>query len=467
MGLEKTSRKRIQLTTVLAALVLTGCAAPAVDSEGPLSEVSASKWSATLNAATTVDPDSFWQAWHDADLMRLIERVDASSPRIESALATLRSARAQIRNADSALWPSANAKLDVARTRAAGAHSTSLGASLVADWTVNVAGAAYARYESALLTARAKAWSVQAVRNQLKAEVTTAYINLRAAQEKLALLKQLLKSYEQTAELARWNAEAGLGSQSDVESALAQVQSAKVQVLHMMQSIAEYRNALARLTALPNDALGIAVEGSLPKPSAGLATRIPAAVMMQRPDVRSALETLMAAARDVQAARADFFPTLSLTGSIGTEAATVSALGAAGTGVGTLAAALSSTLLNWGSLRAASEVAQAQFDAAKADYRETLVEALEETDNALWAVKTAESATEPLKQAVEHAARARDIARLEYQSGLGEYTALLLAERDYLSAWETEIDNRAAYSNAMGTLYRVLGGAWDVSDNAR
>lgn len=120
--------------------------------------------------------------------------------------------------------------------------------------------------------------------------------------------------------------------------------------------------------------------------------------MMQRPDIRGAIESLYSAAKGVQATKADFFPTLSLTGSIGTQAATVSALGASGTGVGALAAALSMPILNWGSLSAAKESAEASLDLAKANYRETLVTALEETDNALWAVKTTETSQKPCKK---------------------------------------------------------------------
>ena len=296
------------------------------------------------------------------------------------------------------------------------------------------------------------------------AQVAMAYINLRAAQEKEALIKETLISYEETAKLATWKAEAGLGDLADAETARVQVKSAEVSLYQIQKSIAEYKNAISRLIATPNDQLPVPETGRIPTTQKGLAANIPASIMMQRPDIRGAIESLYSAAKGVQATKADFFPTLSLTGSIGTQAATVSALGASGTGVGALAAALSMPILNWGSLSAAKESAEASLDLAKANYRETLVTALEETDNALWAVKTTETSQKTMQEAVDHAKTAWQLAKLQYESGLGDYTQLLTTERNYLSTQENEINNRASMSNAYATLYRVLGGAWKARE---
>ncbi len=450
------------LAGILVPVLLAGCAAPDIRSDETLSAVTPAAWSTDARIEAGVSPAEFWKAWHDETLERLISLVQTNSPSVESAMAALRSARAGIRSADAQLWPSVTGSAGASRTRAAGSSSNRFDGTLSGEWSINVAGAMYARYDEAILAARAKAWSLEAVKDQMKAQVATAYINLRAAEEKERLLEKMLESYRSTAQLARWKAEAGLVGQTDSEMAQVQVQSAIVRLNSIRESKAQYRNAIARLVALPNDRLDIPEKGEIPRPDAGFAVSIPAEVLMRRPDVRSALESLQAAAKGVQASQADFFPTLRLSGSLGTEAATIGALGASGTGVGMLAAALSSPILNWGSLRAAEETAQANFDQAKATYRQTLVEALEETDNALWAVKSSEMSASALEQSVLHARNAREISRLEYQSGLGDYTELLTAEREYLSAQESEIDNRAGTSNAYATLFRVLGGEWNT-----
>lgn len=458
-------RPAVTAVAILLPLWLAGCAAPEVTPEHEIEATAPQAWSAAMPDSTVVSAAEFWSQWNDPTLLTLIARVEERSPKVESALATLRAARASIQSANAALWPSATASAKAQRTRAAGESTNTYQGTLGGSWDINLAGATYARYDAALYAARAQAWALESVKDQMIAEVATAYINWRAAQEKAALIAKTLASYEETAKLAQWKADSGLGAVSDAETAMVQVKNAQVSLHSAEQSIAEYRNAIARLTALPNDQLPVPPAGTIPTTKTGLAQSIPAAVMMQRPDIRSAIESLYGAAKSVQAAKADFFPMLSLSGSIGTQAATVSALGASGTGVGALAAALSMPILNWGSLAAAEEQASANLDQAKATYRETLVEALEETDNALWAVKTTEASQPAVTQAVEHAQKAWQLAKLQYESGLGDYTQLLTAERDYWSAQESEINNRASMSNAYVTLYRVLGGAWQTRVN--
>ena len=168
----------------------------------------------------------------------------------------------------------------------------------------------------------------------------------------------------------------------------------------------------------------------------------------------------MSSTKSLDVAKRNFFPTLTLTGSLGTQAATIGALGASGTGVGALAGALTMTVLNWGNLVAEEKSAQAQLDLAKANYRDTLVNALEETDNALWALDVSQRASRSLDEAVKHAKNAANLAQLSYQSGLGDYNTLLTAQRNLLSAQESAIENRASIGTAYATLYRTLGGAW-------
>lgn len=120
---------------------------------------------------------------------------------------------------------------------------------------------------------------------------------------------------------------------------------------------------------------------------------------MKRPDIRSAQASLLAAGADLRSARESYFPTLSLSGSLGTQAATLGALGASGTGIASLIGALSMPVLNWGSLAAQEERAAASLDKAKANYLSVIVKALEETDNALNGIRSAQDRTALLRTA--------------------------------------------------------------------
>ena len=133
-----------------------------------------------------------------------------------------------------------------------------------------------------------------------------------------------------------------------------------------------------RLTGCPVDELGLEPTGIIPVPPMGGAASMPAELIEQRPDVRAAKATAEAAVKNLKSAKSDFFPTLSLSGDIGTTATAVSALGASGTGVAGLAAALAMPILNWVDLIAGEETAMANLQSAVASYRSTLLSALEE-----------------------------------------------------------------------------------------
>lgn len=247
---------------------------------------------------------------------------------------------------------------------------------------------------------------------------------------------------------------------------MVQLASARARIPTLEGSIFEYRNALMRLTATPVENLELGDSGVIPLPPEDAAVAIPAETIANRPDVRAARLNVEAAVMQLKSAKSNFFPSLNLSGNIGTTAATVSALGTAGTGVAGLAAALSLPVLNWGSLIAGEESAAADVDRNVAAYRSTLLAALEETDNAIASIANAERRRTDLSRAVEHARSAEMLARQEYEAGIGDYTMLLSTQRSLLSAEESELSNRADRAAGYIRLYRALGGAWAV-DAAR
>ena len=145
----------------------------------------------------------------------------------------------------------------------------------------------------------------------------------------------------------------------------------------------------------------------------------------------------------------------------------MSALGASGTGIASLIGALSVPILNWGSLIAGEEEAAAALDRAQANYVGVLLDALEETDNALSGISHSERRQENLRSAVLHARSAEMLARQEYEAGIGDYTMLLSTQRSLLSSQESELSNRAERANNYILLYRAIGGGWAVENAAR
>lgn len=454
--------RRLALAAALAAaLALQGCAVQAPDAARMAAEVTPEGWTRTSLPAGGIESyRDFWRRWNDPDLSAVVERTLEANTDIQTAMANLRAARASLTAANAALWPTAQLDADGRRSKSGGLYATSYSAEGSGAWTLSLGGSEIFSADAAGESAIASGFTLEDTRAMAAAEAAQAYVNLRAAQAQLAVVKETMANYVETADTARWQFQAGMGTASEAEDALVQLSTAMARIPQIEGSITEYRNAMARLMSLPADKLPIAAERPIPEPPEGCAAAMPAQVLERRPDVRSALHSLQAAVYRLKSAKGDFFPSLSLSGNIGTTAATVGALGASGTGVAGLMAALSVPVLNWGSLIAAEETAAAELDQARAQYLSVLLSALEQTDNALSGIANAERREYNLTRAVTHARTAEQLARYEYESGIGDYTMLLSTQRSLLSTLESELSNRADRANNYIMLYRAVGGGW-------
>lgn len=455
--------------SIAAALCfgLAGCAVEHPDLDRMTADMTPVSWQrSSLPAGSIVAWDNFWARWQDPVLTALLEKAFAANPDIATAASNLRAAEASITSANAALWPTASLGADAAKNRSGSITRDSFSLEGSGGLALNLAGAEFWKADQAELSAAASRYSLEDVRAATAAAVAEAYVNLRAAEAQLEVVKKSLANYLETAETSRWQFEAGTGAASEAEDAMVQLASARARIPTLEGSIIEYRNALMRLAATPVEKLNLGHTGVIPLPPEDAAVAIPAETIANRPDVRAARLSVEAAVAQLRSAKSNFFPTLNLSGNIGTTAATVSALGTAGTGVAGLAAALSLPVLNWGALIAQEESAAAEVDRSVASYRSTLLTALEETDNAIASIANAERRRTDLSRAVEHARTAEMLARQEYEAGIGDYTMLLSTQRSLLSAEESELSNRADRAAGYIRLYRALGGAWAV-DAAR
>lgn len=451
----------------LAVLLVAGCAVTPPDTEKLARDVTPSAWSASVETGEIESFRNFWARWSDPVLIALIERAQAANIDVLGAEANLRAARASLTRANAALWPSAELNAGTNRNRANGRTTTGYDAGLSGSWTLNLAGSRYFSASAEEAAVRAYELTLADVREMVAAETAQAYVNMRAAEASLEVTHRSIANYAETAKIADWQYRVGMGSASEAEDALTQLASARARVPQLETSIEQYKNALARLTAQPVDTMDFGVSGAIPVPPDGARVMMPAELLERRPDVRSALRSLEGAVLTLRSAKSDWFPTLGLTGNIGTDAATVGALGASGTGVAGLAAALTLPVLNWGSLVAAEETAAAELDRQRANYVSVLLSALENTQNALTGIESSERRARDLSLAVEHARSAAMLAKLEYNAGIGDYTMVLSTERTLLGAEDTELSNRAERANNYIMLYRAVGGGWAVGEAER
>lgn len=457
------------IMTVSGVLVLTGCAVEPVVLSQKQSELIASTWSygeGTEEAkALRQPPDEWWAAWHDESLTYLVKATLENNTDIAQAQANLRAAQASLLSTTSALFPTASLGADASRNRRNHSSTDTFSADASAAWSFSFGGRDVSARRAAQASAHASELSLEDTKSVMTSEVALTYVNLRLAQIRLNIAKQSVRSYEEAKNLTQWRYQAGLVSATDYEQANAQFENAKANIATNMHSILQYETALSRLTVLPLQKIQDLPAGDIPTPPADLAVSIPADVISLRPDVLAAQETVRAAMENVRVAQADFLPTLSLSGSIGTAAATVGALGASGTGIGALVGALSMPFLNWGDVVAGTETQKATLDRAQAQYTETLVGALEETENALSGIRSSAAKKMSLRTATDSSQLAAQLALQQYSSGLEDYQTVLTTQRSWLTAQDNEVSNQADWAIAHIDLYRALGGGWVPEEN--
>lgn len=449
--------------TLVSVTSLSGCAlfpAQLSDNEQVLVP---SVWSQSIQSNQEMlleSPDQWWKRWNNSDLMALIDATLMNNTDVLVAVANLRSAQASLFNANATLWPMASIGANSSNRRADGVTSESYSAEARASWNFSFGGRDIAAQRSASLNAQAKAMLLEETKSAMTAEVASIYIRLCLAKQKLEIAKKSLLAYEEAKNLSQWRYQAGLVEATDVEQAIAQYESTKANVASYEQSIFEYQTALSRLTFLPLTQIQALSAYEIPQPPQAMAVAIPARVLELRPDVQAAKQSVLAAMEDVRVAQADYLPSLSLSGTLSTTAATIGALGASGTGVGALIASLSMPILNWGSTIAKTEQQKAALDRVTAQYRLSIVSALEETENALSAMKTTERRKDSLSRALVSSELAAQLALKQYSSGLVDYQTVLSTQRSLFSAQESQVTNLAEWAMAHIDLYRTLGGGW-------
>lgn len=489
-------RLRGRRFAVIASLLIGGCAAgpayraPDTASLGvppgyapPVTVVPASS-KAVANAQVSADLASWWRQFDDPLLTDLVSRATASNLQISQSLARLAQAREARIQAHTDLLPSLTGSAGagqnftrggssslvvgagngspgtVVATGSSSSTTTQLSVGLDASWQADLFGGLRKSVEAARADEAAAAFDFEAVRTSIAGEVATNYINARLAQARLTIARSTLSTQDDNLQIARWRVEAGLVSALDVE----QARSQRAQTAATIPSLeSSYLQAVARLGTLTGQAPGalraqMADVRPIPRGPAALAVGIPADTLRRRPDVRRAERQLAAATARIGVARAALFPSLSITGNINSDAASVGNLGRLVTGG--LFTQLAQTIFDAGRRRSQVRSARAATALAFANYKQTVLSGLEDVENAVQALDAAEARETELATAVDAANNAAVYARSQYRSGLIDFLSLLQSEQALLSARDQFASAQADQSLALVQLYLALGGGW-------
>lgn len=457
---------------LLGATLMASCVTVASTPPAPALTVPADwqeAFTATEAAQTAMRQDlsRWWEQLDDAILTDLIARAQAANPDLRSARASLRQARARRSVARADHYPTVNAS--VTRTsnkttgeRADDATHNLYSAGFDASWEPDIFGATSSAVRAARADEDASEADLHDTQVSLVAEVALNYVELRAFQARLTIARDNLARQTETLELTSWRATAGLTSELDVEQARANVEQTRSGVPTLETGLAETKHRLAVLLGQPPAALHDLLDaiGPMPAVPERIAVGIPADTLRQRPDVRAAERRLAAATARVDEARAARYPSLKLSGSIGLEALTLEGLTSGETFVRSLIGSLVAPILNRGRIEGQIDIQSAAEEQALASYERTILNALEEVENALAALSGAERRQIALDDAAQAARNAAQLARDLYTAGLNSYQTVLDTERSVLTVEDSLTSTGAEAASTLIRLYKALGGGW-------
>jgi len=459
-----------RLTPLVLALVLTGCVNLAPKYERPQAPVAGAFPTVegsvrSGNAVANEAPAAVaWQRFFtDPRLQQLITLALANNRDLRVSILNIEAARAQYQIQRSNQFPAVNAGITGQRqTTGKDQPINSLyqaGLSVSAfelDFFSRVRNLSDAALAQFLATEEAR----KTAQISLIAQVANTYLTFLADEELLALTQQTLKTREESLRLTNLRFENGVSSKLDLQQAVSLVETARTTLAQAQRQRAQDLNLLTLLIGQPipdNLPAGATLATTnLPDLPAGM----PSDLLAVRPDIRSAEQQLIAANANIGAARANYFPRITLTGSTGTASSELSGLFKSGTFGWTFAPQAILPLFDFGRTRAGVESARAQRDIAVAQYEKSIQTAFREVADAL-AGQATYSEQLRAQQAVAAAETDRfNLSDLRYRNGTASYLDLLDAQRSLFTAQQQAIQANLLRLQNQVTLYRVLGGGW-------
>ena len=460
-------RRRLSPLFLLTVLPLAGCmVGPDYHPKSAPELGVPDHYSVAADSAAKEDLTHWWTRFDDPLLGQLVEQGRTANLDIGQAVARLRQARESLVQSRASLLPQISASGGYSRNQSiAGAGFSSNNFSIGADasYQVDLFGGVRRGVEASSAGYAASGFDYAQVMISVQAEIARNYVLARLAQTQLANARDSLALQDDNLKIAGWRVQAGLVSSIDAEQARAQQAQTAATIPSLEASYNSFVSRLGVLTGQAPGALKGALEASkpIPKGPASVATGIPADTLRQRPDVRSAERNLAAASARIGVATAQLYPALSIGGSLGTGGGAIGNL--FDTISGQLFANVAQTIFDGGRLRSQVRSSEAAADGAFLAYKSAVLGALEDTENAIVALHSAQERETQFTIAQEAANNQAILARMQYRSGLTDFTTLNQAESQLLSSRNGLSQARSDEATALIQLYLALGGGWDSS----
>ena len=438
----------------------------------------------------------WWEVFHDPDLDRLEAAAAANNQDLRLSVARLAESRAQTRVAASDFYPHADFNGSYTRQRSSNNEpiqrgrligslpgATSGGGTGGSDtptvlnnqpltrtfslfrepvdlnWEIDLFGRVRRNYAAARADRQAAEADAANVNLSVTANVATMYFNLRSADAVVGVIENTIKSRRQALDIAQERLQAGLTSELDVQRERAELAGNEADLAAAKRGRAEMENSLATLVGQPASTFRQRrheLHQTPPRVPAGL----PSELLERRPDVAEAERELAAANERIGVAVAAFFPRITLTGAAGFESATITDVLSPGSKIWQIGPSVSIPIFEGGRNAANLEAARARYDQGIARYRQQVLVAFQDVENALVDLRTLAEQSEAQNRAVEAAQRTLDLANQSYRQGASTYLDITDAERTLFNDQRVAAQLLGQRMQATVQLIKALGGGW-------
>jgi multidrug efflux system outer membrane protein len=449
-----------------------GCLAGPKYARPPLPSPPEYRFVENTSQAQTLADAPWWQVFDDPALQALVREAIASNLDLQVAVARVEEARARAGIAKSFLYPQVDFVASYGVRQASNTspqngssddddtthQSGSFGFQL--SWEIDLFGRLRRQHEASVALVLASEQGRRGVLVTLVGDVATNYFLLRELDLQLDIAKETLRVNDDTVTYFRNRLDGGVSNRLELDRIRANRSTTAAAIPLLEQQIAIVENALSLLLGRVPSPIGRERLSATDAPPPAIPAGLPASLIERRPDVGQAEQFLVAANADIGAAKALFFPTISLTGFLGGVSGDVTKFLGGDGAVWSLAPGLLQPVFQAGRLRRNVEAMQAQFDAALALYRKAALNGYREVANSLVTIQKLGEIRVQREEGVTALLDASDLARSRYESGLASYIEILTADQDLFQQQLLLAQTRGAELRARAELYRSLGGGW-------
>lgn len=464
----------MRLILAFAALALGACTAVGPDYRKPdLAQLVPGDWRWRVAAPKDEAPKGeWWKVFNDPVLDELQRAALASSQTLRAAVARVDEARAVARLTRSQFFPELSLDPLVKAERTSGnlptpipvnvpsARFTTYSLPLDLRYELDLWGRVRRSFEAAQAQAQASVSDYQNVLLTLTADIAANYFLMRALDAEIAVLRRTMDTREKSLAIVRARAAAGSVPGVDLAQAQTELATAKTDLAEVVRSRVETLHALALLSGQPASAFEIA-EGRLGNAFAVVPAHLPSTLLERRPDIARAERTLAARNAQIGVARAAYFPSIQLVGQGGVLSDDARRLISSESLVWSLGPRISLPLFTAGRTAADVRRAEAAYEAALAEYRQSVIGALREVEDSLAQIVLRNEQRQAQAAALASAGRVLELVRARYDAGAVNYLELAEAERNLLRHERRDAQLHGQRAVASVRLIKALGGGWD------